>query len=583
MAFAIPSNLISRSDVPSAVQDVARVLRTLPDEVTLYYDVRLDDSPVWVIDPRRGLAAVRVVASGPKTLRQRLLSLGQDDLDLWGHLDRASHQAADVLERLRSSPHLSRDVPTAVVLALPKIPRSQLPADDGDLRNTLPQDDLAPARIDSALGVLLGGSASHLTEKEERAVRAAVTPEIIIRDRTTPEDRDRVVAFRAPMTNGEDVLAVLDREQHNLAMNLGEGYRVIRGVAGSGKSLVLTHRARYLGESDPDLQILLTCYNIVLGRALAAELCDLPNVTVRHIDSLAYRICSARGRRFQGDDRWDCQRQSATELLRADPKQRYDIVLVDEGQDFDNLMLDLAHAALRDAGGDFVVALDGAQNIFRKRARWNPPGQTARGRTTILRVNYRNTHEILSLAYEMLTRGGAEVAVGEGGLDDEAEVVPPEATSRRGPSPLVLSARDPRAEVEEVCDQLKAWHQEGTRWSDMLVLFGNQRKYQGKLYYACQRRSIPYYCVSFNQRNRRGVTEAGDVVRSSTIQTIKGVEFSHVAICGVNQIATGPGEDDDEVAQRRLLYVGMTRATDHLTITVSGQGPIGADLLSLGS
>jgi superfamily I DNA/RNA helicase len=58
---------------------------------------------------------------------------------------------------------------------------------------------------------------------------------------------------------------------------------------------------------------------------------------------------------------------------------------------------------------------------------------------------------------------------------------------------------------------------------------------------------------------------------------VQGLEFSHVLLCGVSEISTGG--DDDEVGKRRLLYVGMTRATDVLYVTVQGTGPIGADLL----
>jgi superfamily I DNA and RNA helicase len=60
---------------------------------------------------------------------------------------------------------------------------------------------------------------------------------------------------------------VLDRQQERLAEHLGDGYRVIRGVAGSGKTLVLTHRARFITAHFPGMQVLLLCYNLVLSKA----------------------------------------------------------------------------------------------------------------------------------------------------------------------------------------------------------------------------------------------------------------------------------------------------------------------------
>jgi len=130
-----------------------------------------------------------------------------------------------------------------------------------------------------------------------------------------------------------------------------------------------------------------------------------------------------------------------------------------------------------------------------------------------------------------------------------------------------------------VGEQLQRWHDDGVPWSDMLVLFGDQRRYQGKLFYECQRRAIPYYCATFSSRNRKGIITAGDVVRSASIMSAKGIEFPRVAVLGANHVAIGP--DADETDHRRLVYVAMTRATDHLLLTVSGNGKVAGDLVAL--
>lgn len=58
------------------------------------------------------------------------------------------------------------------------------------------------------------------------------------------------------------------------------------------------------------------------------------------------------------------------------------------------------------------------------------------------------------------------------------------------------------------------------------------------------------------------------------------IEAADRTVPYAGRLTSGPEKDGDEVAQRRLLYVGMTRATDHLFMTVSGNGRIGADLLA---
>ena len=46
-----------------------------------------------------------------------------------------------------------------------------------------------------------------------------------------------------------DLMRVMDLQQEQLARSLGEGHRVIHGVAGSGKTLILGYRAEQLAQS----------------------------------------------------------------------------------------------------------------------------------------------------------------------------------------------------------------------------------------------------------------------------------------------------------------------------------------------
>jgi superfamily I DNA/RNA helicase len=57
-----------------------------------------------------------------------------------------------------------------------------------------------------------------------------------------------------------------------------------------------------------------------------------------------------------------------------------------------------------------------------------------------------------------------------------------------------------------------------------------------------------------------------DSVKVMTLHSSKGLEFSVVAIAGLGQL---PYKQDDIAAEARLLYVGMTRATDRLLMTTS--------------
>lgn len=582
MAFLLPENLASRGDVPAALQSLATALRDfVDDDVTVWCDEDPQGDPYLVVlDPRAGVALLRVRGGQPDAALRQAEALTADEArqptftELLKRLDPAR---SEIASRIAASSHLQRDIPVVQRVALPTVDRSRIRVKEGkdprNLERLLTKDDLVPDKLRDALTRVIKGSAqTPLSANEERAVRGAIHPDIVIHDSDADDAEGRLV-FRPP-EGGEDVIAVLDRQQESLARYLGDGYRVIKGVAGSGKTLVLTFRARFLAEHFPNKTYLVTCFNIVLASALAKQLADLPNVTVQHIDSLAAQVISRAGQRSPED--WTERRIMAAEILRGrDDLARYDGVFVDEAQDFDGPGLDLAWAFLKDPAGGFVMALDGAQNIYRKTVRWNPPGQTARGRTKVLWVNYRNTREILEFAYSFLTRGAIRIdATGE--LEDQTVVIPPEATSRRGPKPVVLQVSSPRQEIKEILDRAERAHADGVPWSSMVVLCGSKR-WQKALWYATKERGIPYFHVTHNSKSKRESIEKGEVLRCSTLQGVKGLEFSRVFLADVNGIYVG--EDADLETQRRLAYVGMTRALDELVVTVVGSGPIGSAVL----
>jgi len=64
-----------------------------------------------------------------------------------------------------------------------------------------------------------------------------------------------------------DIVRVMDIQQEQLARSLGEGHRVIHGVAGSGKTLILAYRAEHLAQICRR-PILVLCYNKTLARRL---------------------------------------------------------------------------------------------------------------------------------------------------------------------------------------------------------------------------------------------------------------------------------------------------------------------------
>ncbi|MCX6684386.1 MAG: AAA family ATPase, partial [Methanoregula sp.] len=204
-------------------------------------------------------------------------------------------------------------------------------------------------------------------------------------------------------------LVVLDRRQENNARKIGEGHRIIYGVAGSGKTVLLIARAKWLHERDPNAKILLLCYNVSLSAYLKHVLKDYPRINVFHFDGWAKHngIPSRKADPSTGNLEDDVSLGSRLlEHLRnhAGDSRMYDAILVDEAQDFPPIWFSCILEALTDPlDGDLLVVCDGNQGIrLIDSVSWRSLGIKAQGRTIHqafdLDRNYRNTREILRLA-----------------------------------------------------------------------------------------------------------------------------------------------------------------------------------------
>ena len=554
-----------------------------------------------LLDPGSGI----MVIDAPRLSSRRRRRRGRvfDSFEMLSLPAEIEDQAAELRRGLSGRP--IRDLPVECVIAVPDRDRDEMSADRlSETDRGLPmlcRDDLEPDRLVSTLRDVFGGSGlPPLSQREQDHARAVVNPEVVLARRRV----EALPLFRDPETAPEDVIRVMDRKQERVAEHLGFGYRVLRGVAGSGKTLVLVHRARYLRKLWPRCRILMLCYNRVLAEALASELGaddDDDSLMVTNIDRLAHKLSRQDNRSRHPHPDFDQSVVDAIETAKRLPEsRRYDMVLVDEGQDFDHARLDLAHTMLkasrlepdpqRPDRDNFIVALDAAQNVYgRSGVRWNPPGvdaqgrrRTARGRSTVFRKNYRNTREILEFAMNFLA-GSREWKDASVDLNDPAALIPPESARRTGPPPRLTVCRDLRGEAESIASGVADLLNAGTAASDMIVMYGCPDLFR-ELEHAFQRRQLPYFHIQgpYNRNSgdpRDHAVHVNDRVLLSTLSSIKGLEFSLVFIGGVNQIRVHNVEEQDQSqAAKSHIYVAMTRATGELCITMSGGGEIGTAL-----
>ena len=243
---------------------------------------------------------------------------------------------------------------------------------------------------------------------------------------------------------------------------------------------------------------------------------------------------------------------------------------MDEAQDFGPNALRFAISLADERFNDVLIVADAAQNVFRRRFSWKDAGIQAQGRTRILRRNYRNTREILELANALLLPGGTAEDVLD--LDDEAVIVPPDAAVRQGPLPTVVYC-DRAALVESAVEEAKRYTATRSAPKTLALLtIGNRQAID--LERRLRDESIPFFFVTDPRQdvNKDLVAGALESVIVSTVYSAKGLEFPSVVLCCT------PRENQTLDELRSALYVGMTRATERLTVLAEPDHPLAAEL-----
>jgi len=244
------------------------------------------------------------------------------------------------------------------------------------------------------------------------------------------------------------ILKVMDLQQEQLARSLGEGHRVIHGVAGSGKTLILAYRCQHLAETMQS--VLVLCFNVALAsrlRSLMEEKGLDRIVTVRHfhgwcMDQLKqHRLPRPDGQKYRGSAFIEQLEKSVVAAVDVGqiPAGQYGAVMVDEGHDFEPEWLKLVAQMVNPSTDSLLVLYDDAQNLYGQRSNkqfsFKSVGIKAQGRTTILKLNYRNTAQVLMLAYEFAREVMEPLAVAD---EDMPPLIEPNSAGREGPVPELV-------------------------------------------------------------------------------------------------------------------------------------------------
>jgi hypothetical protein len=387
-----------------------------------------------------------------------------------------------------------------------------------------------------------------------------------------------------------DVMRVMDLQQEQLARSLGDGHRVIHGVAGSGKTMILGFRAEFLANArgDASKPVLVLCYNEPLAVKLAASFEAKgmsAHVHVRHFHSWCRKQLKTYGQPIP--QKSNEGQQALDELFEAmvqnvihgvDRKQipsgQYRAVLIDEGHDFKPQWLKLVTQMVDPTTNSLLVLYDDAQSIYERRHTkqfsFKSVGIQAQGRTTILKINYRNTKQILAVA----NRVAGELLAPDEMDDDGVPLIRPVGCGREGEQPLIIRLPSMQAEAQKLAELLKSSRQQGYAWNDMGILCPDHRTMR-----ICSQ-ELTKHGMPHQVRFKTGDFDPSvDNIRVMTMHASKGLEFPIVALAGAGHIRSEDAEGRDAA---RLFYVAATRATSRLFITISGGGILASRLETAG-
>lgn len=246
-----------------------------------------------------------------------------------------------------------------------------------------------------------------------------------------PDSRDEIEppTERLPVRLGEQIAArrssrpVLSAEQRRLIDRdiADAGPRLVRGVAGSGKTLVLAHWVvRTLrGQGYPTVAVLYGNQSLrPMIEAMIDEAwrtttqgthaLDWDRVELIHIGVLLSQLEGALGLEPPlPDRRYEYGERAQRVLGEGLPSPRFDALFIDEAQDFGAEALRVVIGLTREREGRRAVLIfyDNAQNLYQRRPpSWKELGVDMRGRSDVMRESFRSTRPVVEVALNVLDR-----------------------------------------------------------------------------------------------------------------------------------------------------------------------------------
>ncbi len=355
----------------------------------------------------------------------------------------------------------------------------------------------------------------------------------------------KTVELKIPLLNQfheeeQEIIRMTEEQYHVLDVLNRQRRAKICGFAGSGKTMLAAEKARRLGQR---FDVLLTCFNRALAAQLKRQFKSQPRVKVmRFHEACEYfaQQASISLNNTDDDGYYKGELPAALKCALQSVPERFDAIIVDEGQDFEPEWWPLLTQLLRDPLQGFLyIFYDDNQRLYQRTLTF-----PIKQEPFVLTFNCRNTqniHQIVTQFYQ-----SEQTPEARGPMGEPVELVwcdSGDALYKSLDELLVRLTQGEHLPTEEIA-VLTPFHKNVKKWIET--------PHRGP-------------ALSYQYPPPPGT------VLATTIHAFKGLERSIVIVVGLDNpgLLTWKQADLDT-----LLYVGCSRAKHYLIALLNRQGNV---------
>ena len=261
----------------------------------------------------------------------------------------------------------------------------------------------------------------------------------------------------------------------------------------------------------------------------------------------------------------------ALEQIKNNVGQKYTHIIVDESQDLTKVQLMFLQKLYNPKDySSITFIVDTAQSIYSHS--WLVSGRSftsigfnMKGKSDSLSKNFRTTTQISEAAYSLIEK---DIDI----IDDE-NFVKPYLIDKQGKYPVYKIYKDDKSQANYIIEEIQNNLSSKYDYKDIAIIarLSNQLDDIKEILEA---KGLKCELI-----NREGANFDSKSIKLLTMHSAKGIEFKVVFIIGLNNTvipyysSNYKEEQNDEIGEKKLLYVGMTRSTELLYLISSSEKP----------